>query len=79
MAGSRFTTLKFTGDLLPYVKNYLPEPILAQAATALGIFLVTLIVVSFITIKISDFVLDSSIGALDRTLGFVSALFVAQF
>nr|WP_321456794.1 CvpA family protein [uncultured Cohaesibacter sp.] len=66
-----FTTLKFTSDLLPYVKTYLPEPIVAQGATALGIFLVTLIIVSFITIKISDFVLDSSIGALDRTLGFV--------
>ncbi|WP_119307639.1 CvpA family protein [Cohaesibacter haloalkalitolerans] len=66
-----FATLRFTNDLLPYVKTYLPEPIVAQAATALGIFLVTLVVVSFITIKISDFVLDSSIGALDRTLGFV--------
>ena len=31
----------------------------------------TLIVVSILTARISDFVLDSRIGALDRTLGFV--------
>jgi membrane protein required for colicin V production len=32
---------------------------------------VTLIIVSLITARISDFVLDSRIGALDRTLGFL--------
>ena len=56
---------------LPFVQSYLPQPIVAQGATALGIFLITLVVVSFITIQISDFILDSRIGALDRTLGFV--------
>ena len=35
------------------------------------IFMVTLIVVSIITVKISDLILDSRIGALDRTLGFL--------
>ena len=35
-----------------------------------GIFIITLIVVSIITVKISDMILDSRIGALDRTLGF---------
>lgn len=64
-------TIYLFDTLLPHVKTYLPEPLVAQAATALGIFLITLIVVSFITIQISDFVLDSRIGALDRTLGFV--------
>src|SRR5262249_55722328 len=34
----------------------------------------TLIVVSVFTIKISDMVLDSRIGALDRTLGFLFGL-----
>lgn len=66
-----FATIYFFDDLLPFVQGYLPQPIVAQGATALGIFLVTLIIVSFITIQISDFVLDSRIGALDRTLGFV--------
>ena len=66
-----FATISLFNDALPLVKTYLPQPIVAQGATALGIFLITLIVVSFITIQISDFVLDSRIGALDRTLGFV--------
>ncbi|MNE76127.1 Colicin V production protein [compost metagenome] len=34
-------------------------------------FLVALIVISFITSKIADFIIDSRIGALDRTLGFL--------
>lgn len=66
-----FATVYLFDQVLPLVKTYLPQPIVAQAATAAGIFLLTLIVVSFITIQISDFVLDSRIGALDRTLGFV--------
>ena len=66
-----FATVYLFDKVLPLVKAYLPQPIVAQAATAAGIFLLTLIVVSFITIQISDFVLDSRIGALDRTLGFV--------
>ncbi len=34
-------------------------------------FLLTLIVVSIITVRISDAILDSKVGALDRTLGFM--------
>jgi membrane protein required for colicin V production len=36
-----------------------------------SIFLITLILVSLITVKISDVILDSRIGAVDRSLGFV--------
>ena|SRR5689334_3638130 len=57
--------------LLPYAKQHISNPTVALAATLGGIFLVTLIVVSLITVKISDMILDSKIGALDRTLGFV--------
>lgn len=39
-----------------------------------GVFLVTLVVVSVITVRISDKILDSRIGALDRTLGFLFGL-----
>ena len=35
------------------------------------IFLVVLIVISVITMRIADFIIDSRIGALDRTLGFL--------
>ena len=37
-------------------------------------FLGTLLIVSIITIRISDMILDSRIGALDRTLGFLFGL-----
>jgi membrane protein required for colicin V production len=57
--------------VLPYAKEYIPNAQLALAAAIGAVFLVTLIIVSFITVKISDLILDSKIGALDRTLGFV--------
>ena len=37
-------------------------------------FLGTLIIVSVLTVRISDMILDSRIGALDRTLGFLFGL-----
>jgi membrane protein required for colicin V production len=61
----------FYDDVLPLAQQYIDRREIAVAASAGGIFLLTLMVVSFITMRISDFVLDSRIGALDRTLGFV--------
>ncbi|GAA0782676.1 CvpA family protein [Roseibium denhamense] len=55
----------------PYAQQYISHDLVAMGVAAAGVFLVTLIVVSYITMRISDFVLDSRIGALDRTLGFV--------
>src|SRR5262249_23661237 len=48
--------------------------LVGKLAVVVGVFLVTLIVVSVITTKLSDMVLDSKIGALDRTLGFIFGL-----
>lgn len=56
---------------VPYAQDYIANEMIALVAAIAGIFLVTLIVVSLITVKISDFILDSRIGAIDRTLGFV--------
>ena len=61
----------FYGDLLPYVSAHIAHKQLAVAVSAGSLFLVTLIIVSFVTMRISDFVLDSRIGPLDRTLGFL--------
>ncbi len=44
---------------------------IAQPVAAGGIFLLTLLVAYFLTSKLSDMILDSRIGALDRTLGFL--------
>jgi membrane protein required for colicin V production len=57
--------------VLPYAKQYIANPTVALVAAIGGIFILTLIVVSIITVKLSDAILDSRIGALDRTLGFV--------
>ncbi len=46
----------------------------AHAAVIGGVFLLTLLIVSVITVRISDMILDSRIGALDRTLGFLFGL-----
>lgn len=64
-------TYMFWEDLLPHVQNYVSNENIALAVTVLGIFFVTLLVVTLITMKISDFILDSKAGPLDRTLGFV--------
>lgn len=61
----------FHPQLLPLAEQYIPNKTVALVATIAGLFLITLIIVSIITARISDFVLDSRIGALDRTLGFV--------
>jgi membrane protein required for colicin V production len=61
----------FYQPLTPYVQEYVSSEKVAMAAAALGIFVVTLIIVSFITLRIADFIIDSRIGALDRALGFV--------
>lgn len=53
-------------------------PVQPEIAAVIGmaalVFLVVLIIVSLLTIKIGDRVLDSSIGALDRTFGLLFGL-----
>ncbi|MDO8352631.1 MAG: CvpA family protein, partial [Aestuariivirga sp.] len=46
----------------------------AQIAVGAIAFIITLIVVSLISVKISDSVVDSAAGAFDRTLGFLYGL-----
>ena len=73
-AAAAIVTLLGFPKLLPVVQQYISNEIVAKAVTIGGIFLGTLIIVSVVTIKISDMVLDSRIGALDRTLGFLFGL-----
>ena len=67
-------TLYGFSRLLPLAKSYFNSDMVATGATVGGIFLVTLLVVSVITVRISDMILDSRVGALDRTLGFLFGL-----
>jgi membrane protein required for colicin V production len=54
---------------LPIAQQYISSGTVALVASIGGIFVITLIIVSIITVQISDLILDSRIGALDRTLG----------
>jgi membrane protein required for colicin V production len=67
-------TLYAYAKLLPVAKQYFNNDIVAAVAVIGGVFLLTLLVVSVITVRISDAVLDSRVGALDRTLGFLFGL-----
>ncbi len=57
--------------VLPFVKPYIQKDAIAQAVSAGAVFFVTLVIVSILTVRISDAILDSKIGALDRSLGFI--------
>jgi membrane protein required for colicin V production len=61
----------FYPAVLPYVQPYIDNEYLAMGAAAAIVFIVALIVVTVITMKIADFIIDSRVGALDRTLGFL--------
>lgn len=67
-------TLYAYNKLLPTAKTYINNDTIASVAVIAGVFIGTLIVVSIITVRISDMILDSRIGALDRTLGFLFGL-----
>jgi membrane protein required for colicin V production len=64
-------TYMFWDDAMPYVQSYIDDRNVALGVTVIGIFFITLLVVSLITMRISDFILDSKVGPLDRTLGFI--------
>ena len=70
-AAAIYAVLKLTPSMMGYFNN---NETIAKVATGVGAFLITLIVVSVITVRISDKILDSRIGALDRTLGFLFGL-----
>ncbi len=67
-------TLYAFSKLLPTAKTYFNNDTVASVVVVGGVFVGTLIVVSIITVRISDMILDSRIGALDRTLGFLFGL-----
>jgi membrane protein required for colicin V production len=64
-------TYFFWDDVRPFVQGYVEDENLSLGVTIAGIFFITLLIVSVITMRISDFVLDSRAGPLDRTLGFI--------
>jgi membrane protein required for colicin V production len=57
--------------ILPHLEPYIHKQAIAQAVSAAVVFFATLIVVSLFTVRVSDAILDSKVGALDRSLGFL--------
>lgn len=59
---------KMLGEMIPQI----PDNELVRGVLAGGlIFLVVLIIVSYLTMMLADAIIDSRIGVLDRTLGFI--------
>ena len=52
-------------------RGFIAEQIVADVATVIVSFIISLIVLHLITMRIADFVVDSKVGPLDRTLGFL--------
>jgi membrane protein required for colicin V production len=67
-------TLYSYSRVVPIAKQYVTSDTVAAGIAIGGVFLLTLLIVSIITVRISDMVLDSRVGALDRTLGFLFGL-----
>jgi membrane protein required for colicin V production len=63
-------TLYSYAKLLPLAKQYFNSDVVATVAVVGGVFLLTLLVVSVLTVRLSDMVLDSRVG----TLGFLFGL-----
>ncbi|GAB1581518.1 CvpA family protein [Phyllobacterium phragmitis] len=70
-AAAAIAAYLFYAPVVPLVQPYISNETIAKIAAAGAVFIITLIIVSVITMKIADFIIDSRIGALDRTLGFV--------
>jgi membrane protein required for colicin V production len=60
--------------VMPIAQSYISSKMIATGVAVGGVFLLTLLIVSIITVRISDMILDSRVGALDRTLGFLFGL-----
>lgn len=72
--GAGFAALYLYAPLNPLVRKYVPITLAADAITVAGIFIITLVIISILSHRISVTVRESAIGALDRSLGFVFGL-----
>lgn len=56
------------------IRQFIDPPALADGVLVVTVFAIVLVLVSLGTARLSDRVLDSRVGAIDRTLGFVFGL-----
>lgn len=72
--GAVIATLAFFGPARTIVRQYIAEPLLADIAAGIGIFVVTLVLCGMLNHWISAQVRGNGLGALDRSLGLVFGL-----
>ncbi|MDX1400723.1 MAG: CvpA family protein [Kiloniellales bacterium] len=72
--GATFATLYGFPHLQPIARDYIPVELLADVAAGVTIFVVTLVILSIVSRILSGFVQESSLGALDRSLGLIFGL-----
>ncbi len=67
-AGAAYVLYK---PLIPLVAAYVDSSTARSVIAAAVVFFVALIVATYVTTKIADFVIDSRVGAVDRAFGFM--------
>ena len=69
--GAALLTLHLFPVLQPFARQYIKMTLAADAITGIAIFVVTLVILTWISHQISKRVRDSALSALDRSLGFL--------
>jgi membrane protein required for colicin V production len=64
----------FNDDLVAYALDYVQSDVIARVTVGGGVFLIVLVILSIISVRIADWVLDSAAGPFDRTFGLVYGL-----
>lgn len=64
----------FNEDLVALALDYVQSDVIARVAVGGGVFLIALIILSIVSVRIADWVLDSAAGPFDRTFGLVYGL-----
>lgn len=72
--GAIFATLYGFPHVQPIARRYIPIELIADVVAGVAIFILVLVVLSVATRTVSSFIQDSSLGALDRSLGLVFGL-----
>ena len=70
-AAAAISAYYFHPLVMPYLEHYIVKDTIRMVAAIAIVFFATLVIVSIVTVKLSDAILDSRVGALDRTLGFL--------
>lgn len=72
--GAVFATIYGINYVKPYVRDFISTTYIADALSGIGLFLVTLLILTIVSHAISGRVRQSGLGALDRSVGLLLGL-----